>query len=71
MTIKLTSKELVNKLLRYAELKRQGSDYVAQNTLSRLKSELIELGIDPELLNMSGYDLEDRIYESIASQIRR
>ena len=78
MSRTLTSKEIVRRLILYAEYKKKVEDlspgsYESGLTLSsinRLRKELAREGIDEELLDMSGHELEVRIYEGITSQLR-
>jgi hypothetical protein len=80
----MTSKERVKKLILFIECQKRAEHddpysslpvssrvFVAASSAkaAKLKRELLADGVDPELLDMPWKILEDRVYDSVASQL--
>lgn len=70
----MTTKEKVQKLILYVECQKRAQGYdpnsVLYNKARALKRVLLKSGLSPELLDLPWQELEIRIHEAIASQLR-
>ena len=73
----MTAQETIEKLILYAQIKKRlndpegfGARSPLQNmaTSRRLRKELIDAGIMPELLDLSGEDIAQTIYETLSKR---
>ncbi len=75
----MNSQEVVTKLLAYATLKRRlhdpegfeaGSPTQNMAQVRRLKKELLDAGLSPEMLALTGDEIVQMIHESLMKQVK-